>query len=66
MASFFLRRRKQNVLFDLTHKNLIKTVYHGLMRKSERTERKKGGKKENWRRGDDFLFGVILGKREAG
>lgn len=58
MASFFLGRRKQNVLFDLTHKNLIKTVYHGLMRKSERTER---GKKEEKRRNGEEEMIFYLG-----
>ena len=68
MASFFLRRIKQNVLFDLTHKNLIKTVYHGLWRKNERRERRKNEEKRRNRgeRGDDFLSGVMLGKRELG
>ena len=54
MASFFLRRRKQNVLLDLTHKNLIKTVYHGLMRKSERKER--GKNEEKRRNGEEELI----------
>ena len=58
MASFFLRRRKQNVLFDLTHKNLIKTVYHGLLRKSERKER---GKNEEKRRNGEEEMIFYLG-----